>query len=161
MLLILAPPNLKTFIYFFLKNQYTIKNLKQINRKKQIEQLHYICLTFLKLKNVRWLLIEKYSPWMNLQFSKCVIFRRQQGELASLLRDIGLAAKRVNVEVNKAGLVDILGDTGNINVQGEEVKKLDDFANDHFIGVLRHGISCAGIGSEELDDIVVFDDRSK
>ena len=70
------------------------------------------------------------------------------GELSSLLRDIGLAAKRVNVEVNKAGLVDILGDAGSVNVQGEEVKKLDVFANDHFTGVLKHGISCAGIASE-------------
>ncbi|MEO6813849.1 MAG: fructose-bisphosphatase class I, partial [Ginsengibacter sp.] len=71
-------------------------------------------------------------------------FPQATGELAGLLRDIGLAAKRVNVEVNKAGLVDILGDTGDINVQGEEVKKLDKFANDQFTGVLRHGISCAG-----------------
>src|SRR5665213_910884 len=67
-------------------------------------------------------------------------FPKATGELAGLLRDIGLAAKRVNVEVNKAGLVDILGDTGNINVQGEEVKKLDEFAN------------------EELDDVVIFND---
>jgi fructose-1,6-bisphosphatase I len=81
------------------------------------------------------------------------------GELSSLLRDIGLAAKRVNVEVNKAGLVDILGDAGTINVQGEEVKKLDVFANDQFTGVLRHGISCAGVASEEIDDFVAFDDE--
>jgi fructose-1,6-bisphosphatase I len=86
-------------------------------------------------------------------------FPQATGELAGLLRDIGLAAKRVNVEVNKAGLVDILGDTGDTNVQGEEVKKLDVYANNQFMGVLRHGISCAGIGSEELDDIVVFDDE--
>lgn len=85
-------------------------------------------------------------------------FPHATGELASLLRDLGLAAKRVNVEVNKAGLVDILGDDGSINVQGEEVKKLDVYANNQFMGVLQHGISCAGIGSEELDDIVVFDD---
>jgi fructose-1,6-bisphosphatase I len=85
-------------------------------------------------------------------------FPKATGELAGLLRDIGLAAKRVNVEVNKAGLVDILGDTGSINVQGEEVKKLDEFANDQFTGVLRHGISCAGIASEELDDVVIFND---
>ncbi|HXS57630.1 MAG TPA: class 1 fructose-bisphosphatase [Hanamia sp.] len=85
-------------------------------------------------------------------------FPRATGELAGLLRDIGLAAKRVNVEVNKAGLVDILGDTGNVNVQGEDVKKMDVFANDQFTAVLRHGISCAGIASEELDDMVVFDD---
>ncbi len=81
------------------------------------------------------------------------------GELSRLLRDIGLAAKRVNVEVNKAGLVDILGDHGTTNVQGEEVKKLDIFANNQLIGVLKHGISCAGIGSEEMDEIEVFDDE--
>jgi fructose-1,6-bisphosphatase I len=86
-------------------------------------------------------------------------FPRATGELSTLLRDIGLAAKRVNVEVNKAGLVDILGDAGAVNVQGEDVKKLDIFANNQFIGVLQHGISCAGIASEELDDFVVFDDE--
>lgn len=86
-------------------------------------------------------------------------FPQATGELSSLLRDLGLAAKRVNVEVNKAGLVDILGDAGSINVQGEDVKKLDIFANNQFMKVLQHGISCAGIASEELDDIVVFDDE--
>jgi fructose-1,6-bisphosphatase I len=85
-------------------------------------------------------------------------FPAATGELSSLLRDLGLASKRVNVEVNKAGLVDILGDFGTTNVQGEEVKKLDVYANNQFMGALKHGISCAGIGSEELDDIVIFDD---
>ena len=86
-------------------------------------------------------------------------FPHATGELSNLLRDIGLAAKRVNVEVNKAGLVDILGDAGTVNVQGEDVKKLDVFANNQFMGVLRHGISCAGVGSEEMDEIVIFDDE--
>jgi fructose-1,6-bisphosphatase I len=81
------------------------------------------------------------------------------GELSTLLRDIGRAGKRINTEVNKAGLVDILGDAGDVNIQGEEVKKLDVYANNQLIGVLRHGISCAGIASEEMDDIVVFDDE--
>ena len=85
-------------------------------------------------------------------------FPNSTGELSSLLRDIGLAAKRVNVEVNKAGLVDILGDAGSINVQGEDVKKLDVFANDQFIRVLQHGVSCAGIASEELDNYIAFND---
>jgi fructose-1,6-bisphosphatase I len=86
-------------------------------------------------------------------------FPAATGELSGLLRDIGLAAKRINVEVNKAGLVDdILGDAGSVNVQGEDVKKLDLFANHQLIGVLRNGIYCAGVGSEENDDIVVFDD---
>lgn len=87
------------------------------------------------------------------------LFPLATGELSGLLRDIGLAAKRVNVEVNKAGLVDILGDAGAINVQGEDVKKLDVFANNQFSGALRHGISCAGIGSEEMDDFIAFDDE--
>ncbi len=86
-------------------------------------------------------------------------FPQATGELSSLLRDIGLAAKRVNVEVNKAGLVDILGDAGTVNVQGEDVKKLDIYANNQFMGALKHGIACAGLGSEELDDVVVFDDE--
>jgi fructose-1,6-bisphosphatase I len=81
------------------------------------------------------------------------------GELSRLLRDIGLASKRINVEVNKAGLQDILGDMGVTNVQGEEVKKLDDFANNQLIYVLRNGMSCAGICSEEEEDIHVFDDE--
>lgn len=85
-------------------------------------------------------------------------FPQATGELSGLLRDIGLAAKRVNVEVNKAGLVDILGDEGTVNVQGEDVKKLDVFANNQFKSVLQHGISCAGIASEELDDFVSFND---
>jgi fructose-1,6-bisphosphatase I len=86
-------------------------------------------------------------------------FPKATGELSSLLRDIGLAAKRVNVEVNKAGLVDILGDAGSVNVQGEDVKKLDVFANNQFTGVLQHGISCAGVASEEIDDYVAFNDE--
>ncbi|RYY97678.1 MAG: class 1 fructose-bisphosphatase [Chitinophagaceae bacterium] len=81
------------------------------------------------------------------------------GELSTLLRDIGLAAKRVNVEVNKAGLVDILGDAGTVNVQGEDVKKLDVYANNQFWGVLQRGVSCAGFASEELDEFVAFDDQ--
>jgi fructose-1,6-bisphosphatase I len=85
-------------------------------------------------------------------------FPKATGELSGLLRDIGLAAKRINVEVNKAGLVDILGDAGEVNIQGEDVKKLDVFANNQLMGVLKHGISCAGIGSEELDDLIAFED---
>lgn len=87
------------------------------------------------------------------------LFPHATGELSTLLRDIGLAAKRINVEVNKAGLVDILGDAGTTNVQGEEVKKLDEYANHQLMGVLQRGISCAGIASEELDDFVAFDDE--
>lgn len=82
-----------------------------------------------------------------------------KGELSRLLRDIGLAAKIVNREVNKAGLVDILGITGTTNVQGEEVKKLDVFANKRFIAALKLGGECCGIASEENEGIIVIEDE--
>src|SRR5579859_5188949 len=89
-------------------------------------------------------------------------FPKATGQLSSLLRDIGLAAKRVNVEINRAGLVDILGETDEFNVQEEKVKKLDVFANDQFVRVLKHSIHCAGIVSEEFEDFLAFeDDASK
>jgi fructose-1,6-bisphosphatase I len=93
------------------------------------------------------------------------VIRRQndfpyaQGELSRLLRDIGLAAKIVNREVNKAGLVDILGSIGTTNVQGEDVKKLDIFANDRFIAALQLGGQCAGIASEENKNFVSFEEE--
>lgn len=79
------------------------------------------------------------------------------GKLTAVLQDLTLAAKIVNREVNKAGLVDILGAAGSTNVQGEEVKKLDVFANDQFIRCLKNGGQCAGIASEENDDFIAFD----
>ncbi|MCU0374978.1 MAG: class 1 fructose-bisphosphatase [Chitinophagaceae bacterium] len=85
-------------------------------------------------------------------------FPKATGELSGLLRSIGLACKRINVEVNRAGLADILGALGTENVQGEEVQKLDDFANSALIDMLNHSIYCAGVGSEENDDIVIFND---
>jgi fructose-1,6-bisphosphatase I len=88
------------------------------------------------------------------------LFPHATGELSSLLRDIGLAAKRISAGINKAGLIeDVLGQAGHRNIQGEEVKKLDVLANDQLIGALRGGVSCAGVGSEESDDILVFNDN--
>jgi len=77
-----------------------------------------------------------------------------KGELSRLLRDIGLAAKVVNRSINKAGLVDIIGYTGDTNIQGEHIKKLDIYANERFIAALKLGGECAGIASEENKQIV-------
>jgi fructose-1,6-bisphosphatase I len=77
-----------------------------------------------------------------------------KGELSRLLRDIGIAAKLVNREVNKAGLADILGDMGDTNVQGEDQKKLDVYANEQFISALKSGGECLAIASEENEDLV-------
>ncbi|GHE39504.1 class 1 fructose-bisphosphatase [Sphingobacterium griseoflavum] len=76
-------------------------------------------------------------------------FPYAKGELSRLLRDIGIAAKVVNREVNKAGLVDILGDAGQVNVQGEGQKKLDVYADEQFIKALQNGGECCVVASEE------------
>lgn len=81
------------------------------------------------------------------------------GDLSKLLRDIGLAARIVNREVNKAGLVDILGFTGDNNVHGEEVKKLDVFANEQFTAALSLSGECCGIASEEDENYIVIDNE--
>jgi fructose-1,6-bisphosphatase I len=80
-----------------------------------------------------------------------------RGELSRLLNDIAIASKIVHREINKAGLVDILGEAGQENIQGESVKKLDLFANDQFIAALRSGGVCAAVASEEDEDIVILD----
>jgi fructose-1,6-bisphosphatase I len=87
-------------------------------------------------------------------------FENATGELSTLLRDIGLACKFINKQVNKAGLVDILGAHGAVNVQGEEQMKLDIFANEVLINVLRNSSDCAGIASEENDHYVAFEDEN-
>lgn len=81
-----------------------------------------------------------------------------KGELSRLLSAIRLAAKVVNREVNKAGLVDdILGASGSENVQGETQQKLDVYANQQMINALRAQQEVCGIGSEENEDFIAFD----
>lgn len=86
-------------------------------------------------------------------------FPKATGQLSSLLRDIGLACKIINKQVNKAGLVDIIGQFGATNIQGEEQMKLDVYADETLINVLKRSEDCAGIASEENDDFVAFDDE--
>ncbi|GIV29222.1 MAG: fructose-1,6-bisphosphatase class 1 [Bacteroidia bacterium] len=89
-------------------------------------------------------------------------FPYAKGELSRLLRDIGIAAKIVNRAVTKAGLVEILGETGDTNVHGEQVKKLDVYANEQFIAAFKAGGEICAIASEENDDIIpVYSEISK
>jgi fructose-1,6-bisphosphatase I len=78
------------------------------------------------------------------------------GAFTSLLNQIGFAAKLVTSKVRRAGLVNVLGYTGSVNVQGERVMKLDEEANDTLIGALRRRGYCAAVASEELDEIAFF-----
>jgi len=82
-------------------------------------------------------------------------FPYAKGDLSRLLNHLGIAGKFVHREVNKAGLADILGEYGEVNVQGEEVKNLDVYANEQFLKVLTSSGEVCGIASEENDDFVV------
>ncbi len=79
-------------------------------------------------------------------------YPQARGDFTKLLTEIGFAAKVISREVNRAGLGDILGKAGVINVQGEEVQKLDQMANKLLINTLDHlGMLCA-MSSEEEED---------
>lgn len=81
-------------------------------------------------------------------------FPYSTGELSQLLRDIALASKIINREINRAGLIDITGAFGSNNVQGEAQQKLDIIANIRFIRALVNGGQVVGILSEEDDEII-------
>ena len=83
-------------------------------------------------------------------------FPYSSGELSRLINSIRLAAKVVNHEVNKAGLVDITGAAGETNVQGEDQQKLDVYANEKFIQTLTNREIVCGIASEENDDFITI-----
>lgn len=76
------------------------------------------------------------------------------GELSQLLRDIGLAAKIISREVNKAGITSLLGVDGSTNIHGESVKKLDLFADQQLISALDRSLITCMVISEENDGIV-------
>jgi fructose-1,6-bisphosphatase I len=88
-------------------------------------------------------------------------FRYTSGELSRLLNSLRLAAKVVNHEVNKAGLVDILGAAGDVNIQGENQQKLDVYANEVFIKTLTKRNIVCGIASEEEDDFISINSQDE
>jgi len=88
-------------------------------------------------------------------------FKYTSGELSRLINSIRLAAKVVNYEVNKAGLVDILGTAGDTNVQGEDQQKLDVYANEKFIQTLVNRNIVCGIASEEEDSFIAINSNDQ
>src|SRR5262249_28300439 len=90
-------------------------------------------------------------------------FPAATGVFTSLLNQLGLCAKLITSKVRRAGLANLLGYTGQTNVQGEHVQKLDEVANETIISVLGRRGHCAAIASEELEDIKVLstDPRAK
>ena len=88
-------------------------------------------------------------------------FKYTSGELSRLINSIRLAAKVVNYEVNKAGLVDILGAACESNIQGEDQQKLDVYANEKFIQTLVNRNIVCGIASEEEEDFISINSSDK
>ena len=87
-------------------------------------------------------------------------FPYAKGDLTSLLSTIRLASKVVNREVNKAGLVDeILGASGDENIQGEVQQNLDVYADEVFIRAMKTRGEVCGVGSEENDEYIAFDNE--
>src|SRR5438477_2780025 len=74
------------------------------------------------------------------------------GEFTSILNNISLAVRIIHARVRSAGLAGMLGYTGETNVQGEEVQKLDEYANEVLCSVLERSRGCAMIASEEMED---------
>ena len=85
-------------------------------------------------------------------------FPGASGEFSGLLYDIALAAKMISKQVNMAGLVNVLGTTGEINIQGEVVQKMDTYANELLINILTNGGKVCAIASEENENIVEIHD---
>ncbi|KAA3653285.1 MAG: class 1 fructose-bisphosphatase, partial [Calditrichaeota bacterium] len=83
------------------------------------------------------------------------------GDFSALLYDIAFAAKIISSSVNKAGLVDILGLTGDENVQGEKVQMLDEIANDTMFKALEHTGRLCCMASEENEGIIDIPERFK
>ena len=81
-------------------------------------------------------------------------FEGSTGEFSKVIHALRLASKVVSHEVNKAGLVDILGEVGTTNIQGESQQKLDVFAHDLFIKALTNRKIVCGIASEEAEDFI-------
>ncbi|HQQ82405.1 MAG TPA: class 1 fructose-bisphosphatase [Cyclobacteriaceae bacterium] len=88
-------------------------------------------------------------------------FQYASGELSQLLRDIALASKVVNREVNKAGLIDIMGALGSQNSAGDEQQKLDVLANIRFTRALSKGGEVCALISEESESYVDLNNEGR
>jgi fructose-1,6-bisphosphatase I len=96
---------------------------------------------------------------IGLTFSQHIAERQKafpdaSGDFTALLQELMVAAKIISREVRKAGLVDALGLTGKINIQGEEVQVLDDFANETIVRNVGHTGHLCVMSSEEVEDVI-------
>ena len=77
-----------------------------------------------------------------------------RGQFTQLMTQIGVAGKLITAKVRRAGLIEIWGLTGEVNIQGERVQKLDEIANDTLIEILRRSGCVAMMASEENEEVI-------
>jgi fructose-1,6-bisphosphatase I len=87
------------------------------------------------------------------------LYPEASGAFSNILYDLAFAAKMISREVNMAGLVDILGGTDERNIHGEDVQKLDAWANDVIFKALDHGGHLCCMASEESEDILEIPEK--
>ncbi|NIR42653.1 MAG: class 1 fructose-bisphosphatase [Gemmatimonadetes bacterium] len=87
------------------------------------------------------------------------LYPEATGAFSDILYDIALAAKIISREVNRAGLVDIVGSAGRFNVHGEDVRKLDMFANDVIFDAMDHTGNLCVMASEEIEAPIPIPDK--
>lgn len=117
--------------------------LKKMSKKPASNQNHLEIME--KITTLNQFILEQQSE-----------YPEAEGNLSCLLHHIGIAAKIINREVNKAGLIDIIGRSGCQNVQGEEQQKLDVYSNDVFMEEMESCGECCGIASEENEETTTF-----
>ena len=103
------------------------------------------------------------SGWKDFDTLESHIYKEQtlhpesRGVFSNLLRRIGLATKIIAAKVQRAGLVNVLGSHGKVNVQGEEQMKLDVLANDVVKATLGWMSPVGGFGTEEEENVTILD----
>ena len=108
--------------------------------------------------------MEDTSPDRVITIERHILQQQKQypgatGVLTSILYDIALAGKVIARETTLAGLQDILGLTGHFNVQGEEVAKLDEYANATIVRLNQFTGRLAVMASEESQSIIPIPDQ--
>ena len=86
-------------------------------------------------------------------------YPKSTGNFTGLFSDLVVAAKIISRDVNKAGLINILGTTGYENVQGEVVQKLDEHANTAIVRMMEHAGRLAGMASEEVEEMIEIPEK--
>lgn len=149
-----APPNLKTFISIAL-NRLRANFEPDFKPKMKLKTQAAKSMEESRIAQPIGIALDRFIKINQDQFAYA------SGELSQLLRDIALASKVVNREVNKAGLIDIMGSAGSQNTAGDQQQKLDVLANIRFTRALTKGGEACALISEETESFVDLSNDGK